>query len=226
MSILLQKLAAEEQFSHLTAVAKSLQSVLREPHRPQPANTASLQEIISASRQLRRNDVWVVRQGGLSWRLVAGDVVITTSLTGSLRVNDRLLPTSPPALASLPPGRVFLGVAMLSPPSTPRERERPLRPASPEGLSSDAEARLSCDAEAPENALISFRCPITLQLLIDPVVASDGHTYERSAIVRWLARPGPGIQRSPCTNMPLASDTLTANHALKSAIMEWREQRR
>jgi hypothetical protein len=28
-------------------------------------------------------------------------------------------------------------------------------------------------------------CPITLQLLEDPVVATDGVTYERSAITKW-----------------------------------------
>ena len=31
-----------------------------------------------------------------------------------------------------------------------------------------------------------FICPITYELLRDPVVASDGHTYERSAIEKWL----------------------------------------
>lgn len=31
-----------------------------------------------------------------------------------------------------------------------------------------------------------FLCPITHELLHDPVVARDGHTYERSAIEKWL----------------------------------------
>ena len=31
-----------------------------------------------------------------------------------------------------------------------------------------------------------FICPITHELLHDPVVARDGHTYERSAIEKWL----------------------------------------
>lgn len=30
-------------------------------------------------------------------------------------------------------------------------------------------------------------CPITLQPMVDPVVAEDGHTYERAAIIKWLA---------------------------------------
>lgn len=33
-----------------------------------------------------------------------------------------------------------------------------------------------------------FSCPITCELLFDPVLAADGHTYDRSAIERWLSR--------------------------------------
>lgn len=31
-----------------------------------------------------------------------------------------------------------------------------------------------------------FLCPITCELLREPVVALDGHTYEKSAIEKWL----------------------------------------
>ncbi len=31
-----------------------------------------------------------------------------------------------------------------------------------------------------------FICPITYELMRDPVVASDGHTYEKAAIEKWL----------------------------------------
>lgn len=31
-----------------------------------------------------------------------------------------------------------------------------------------------------------FLCPITYELLREPVVALDGHTYEKSAIEKWL----------------------------------------
>ncbi len=31
-----------------------------------------------------------------------------------------------------------------------------------------------------------FLCPITHQLMTDPVVDPDGHSYERSAIENWL----------------------------------------
>lgn len=32
----------------------------------------------------------------------------------------------------------------------------------------------------------SFFCPITMQLMTDPVIDPDGNSYERSAIESWL----------------------------------------
>jgi len=32
-----------------------------------------------------------------------------------------------------------------------------------------------------------FLCPITVNLLRDPVVAADGHTYERQALEMWIS---------------------------------------
>uniref|UniRef100_A0A7S2D790 U-box domain-containing protein n=1 Tax=Octactis speculum TaxID=3111310 RepID=A0A7S2D790_9STRA len=37
-------------------------------------------------------------------------------------------------------------------------------------------------------------CPITRDLLVDPVTAADGETYERSAIERWLADKMEGLE--------------------------------
>ena len=31
-----------------------------------------------------------------------------------------------------------------------------------------------------------YFCPITCEIMEDPVVAADGHTYERTAIAEWL----------------------------------------
>ena len=66
-------------------------------------------------------------------------------------------------------------------------------------------------AAAAANA---FLCPITQTAMADPVLAMDGHTYERAAIERWFAN---GRATSPVTNARLASLTLVPNHALKSA---------
>jgi len=63
-----------------------------------------------------------------------------------------------------------------------------------------------------------YLCPITQDLMEDPVMAADGFTYERKAIMEWLK----GHRRSPMTNEPMAEIVLIANHGLKSAIEEWR----
>lgn len=41
-------------------------------------------------------------------------------------------------------------------------------------------------ASSADDAPMSFRCPITLQVMSDPVITADGHTYERAAIEHWL----------------------------------------
>ena len=35
----------------------------------------------------------------------------------------------------------------------------------------------------------SFLCPITQEVMTDPVLTSDGHTYERDAIEHWYVTP-------------------------------------
>ncbi|OQR99590.1 hypothetical protein ACHHYP_05546 [Achlya hypogyna] len=68
--------------------------------------------------------------------------------------------------------------------------------------------------------LKSFVCPITRAVMIDPVVAMDGHSYERAAIAEWLREH----LTSPATNQLLPSTLLLPNHALKQAIDEARSR--
>mmetsp|Transcript_24544 Transcript_24544/g.34293 ORF Transcript_24544/g.34293 Transcript_24544/m.34293 type:complete len:152 (+) Transcript_24544:39-494(+) len=74
------------------------------------------------------------------------------------------------------------------------------------------------DTSAGENShsfgVYSIQCPITREVMKDPVICSDGHTYERSAIQQWLQRHNT----SPKTNLPLASNVLIPNHSLRSII--------
>mmetsp|Transcript_13302 Transcript_13302/g.40992 ORF Transcript_13302/g.40992 Transcript_13302/m.40992 type:complete len:262 (-) Transcript_13302:58-843(-) len=49
--------------------------------------------------------------------------------------------------------------------------------------------------------LDSVTCPISLALVVDPVVAEDGWTYEREAIERWLK--DKDVVNSPRTNEPM-----------------------
>lgn len=60
-------------------------------------------------------------------------------------------------------------------------------------------------------------CPITLTILRDPVIAADGHSYEKSAIEEWFTRS----TRSPKTNEPLINLTLIPNHALRNTINDF-----
>ncbi|CAF2708819.1 unnamed protein product [Rotaria sp. Silwood2] len=59
-----------------------------------------------------------------------------------------------------------------------------------------------------------FICPITGTLFHDPVVASDGHTYEREAIVRWLQRE----RISPITREAMSIDKINPNRIIKSMV--------
>ena len=52
----------------------------------------------------------------------------------------------------------------------------------------------------------TLMCPITNEIMQKPVVAADGFTYERSAIIRWLMTKN----KSPLTGMPLLDQSLRA----------------
>jgi hypothetical protein len=67
---------------------------------------------------------------------------------------------------------------------------------------------------APSTLPPSFRCPITNSPMADPVVDVDGHSFERAAVVRWIARNGV----SPVTRHPLRVADLRPNVALAAAI--------
>jgi hypothetical protein len=53
-------------------------------------------------------------------------------------------------------------------------------------------------------------CPITGAPMVDPVVAADGHTYERSAITRWMQTS----DKSPLTGEVLSHSKLVSNYML------------
>lgn len=63
-------------------------------------------------------------------------------------------------------------------------------------------------------------CPISRQLMWDPVVAQDGYTYERCNIERWLGTK----PQSPMTGTPLPTPAvLNPNQHVKSAIRSFKE---
>ena len=60
------------------------------------------------------------------------------------------------------------------------------------------------------------RCPITCEIMREPVICADGHSYEKGAIEAWLQ----ANDLSPLTGQKLAHKHLVPNHALKSIIEE------
>ena len=56
-----------------------------------------------------------------------------------------------------------------------------------------------------QRILEALVCPITRVQFVDPVIAGDGHTYEREAIEMWLSS---GHATSPMTGLPLPKPLL------------------
>ncbi|XP_058182799.1 U-box domain-containing protein 1-like [Rhododendron vialii] len=63
-----------------------------------------------------------------------------------------------------------------------------------------------------------FRCPISLDLMRDPVIIASGHTYNRNSIAQWI---NSGHQTCPKTGKRLIHMALIPNYALKSLIHQW-----
>lgn len=64
-----------------------------------------------------------------------------------------------------------------------------------------------------------FKCPISLEIMSDPVILSSGHTFDRSSIQRWL---DAGHRICPITKLPLPDyPSLIPNHALRSLISNY-----
>ncbi|XP_039818709.1 U-box domain-containing protein 70-like [Panicum virgatum] len=64
-------------------------------------------------------------------------------------------------------------------------------------------------------------CDDEQEIMNDPYIAADGFTYEGEAIKGWL---DSGHSTSPMTNLKLEHSQLVPNRALRSAILEWKQQ--
>ena len=78
---------------------------------------------------------------------------------------------------------------------------------------------ISGQAKAPVEPPDEYLCPITQELMHDPVIASDGHTYERDAIERWFSKK----LFSPKTGSDLETSAVFPNHVMRRQIIEWKE---
>ncbi|CAL5407308.1 unnamed protein product [Camellia sinensis] len=73
----------------------------------------------------------------------------------------------------------------------------------------------------PLEPLQSFICPITREVMVDPVETSSGHTFERSSIEKWFA---DGNNLCPLTMIPLGTSILWPNKTLRQSIEEWKDR--
>lgn len=63
----------------------------------------------------------------------------------------------------------------------------------------------------------NFYCPITQEIMRDPVVDRDGNSYEREAIMTWLERES----HSPITRNRMSASDLVPNRSLRSSIEDY-----
>ncbi|KAA0056826.1 U-box domain-containing protein 21-like [Cucumis melo var. makuwa] len=63
-----------------------------------------------------------------------------------------------------------------------------------------------------------FRCPISLDLMKDPVTLSTGITYDRASIETWIEG---GNFTCPFTNQPLQTIDSIPNHNIRKMIQDW-----
>lgn len=64
-----------------------------------------------------------------------------------------------------------------------------------------------------------FVCPISLDIMRDPVTVTTGITYDRESIERWIF--SNKSRTCPVTKQPLLSSELTPNHTLRRLIQAW-----
>lgn len=66
-----------------------------------------------------------------------------------------------------------------------------------------------------------FLCPLSLEIMIDPVIVASGQTFERRSIEKWIEA---GHRTCPKTGQPLEHLSLAPNYALQNLIKKWCER--
>lgn len=67
----------------------------------------------------------------------------------------------------------------------------------------------------------SFICPITMEVMKDPWMDSDGNSYEKEAIFKWVQSHGI----SPITRNRILLSQLVPNRALKELILNYKSEK-
>ncbi|PAN08081.1 hypothetical protein PAHAL_1G385900 [Panicum hallii] len=108
---------------------------------------------------------------------------------------------------------------MVTPVSRSRHRPRAVRVAAAEiPLATRRTTRQPAPAAAEAAVPGHFLCPISLEMMQDPVAAPTGITYDRDSVEGWLER---GHATCPVTGRSLRAEDLIPNHATRRMIQEW-----
>ena len=73
------------------------------------------------------------------------------------------------------------------------------------------------DSEIPD----IFVCPLTMDLMKDPLYSKYGHNFERNAILLWLAKENT----CPITRQPLFPSMLIPDNSLQVKLKAWKVAR-
>jgi U-box domain/C2 domain len=121
---------------------------------------------------------------------------------------------NPSASDSLATSSLDVDEVLTEPSTMPQSHNDPHYPTS---ITASAVSGVDSSRLALEQPLPNMPpCPITGESMRDPVVAADGHTYERSAIARWLTESN----KSPLTGAILSHKDLVPNYMLLSRLRE------
>lgn len=114
---------------------------------------------------------------------------------------------------------------LLSDPSKPMQLNTITMNWRPMHISKNTPVEVLGDDDADDDADIAddpgmpseYRCPITHMPMVTPVVAADGHSYEKVALQRWLLTKN----KSPISGQKLKHTTMCINHNLRKLIRDW-----
>ena len=88
-------------------------------------------------------------------------------------------------------------------------------------LEDDERARMPPPPPPKAKPPVEFMCPITRDIMSDPVVLNDGFSYERAAIVEWFRCSR--VLLSPMTGASVANAVMS-NTVLRVMINDWKQQ--
>ena len=79
--------------------------------------------------------------------------------------------------------------------------------------------KTSTSSNQDENLMESYCCPISGEIMEDPVITPSGITYDKKCIEQWLQKKAI----DPLSKKPLKKEELIPNRALKESIIEYKK---